>query len=183
MLGGETAYHSAFGRVSNTLATCHSCRNPFSSSPSAAIPDIHLSILVVENFIALFINTLAIATLLWAYTVSSWGLHRLGESQIKLKFFLEDRMMGAKPIGNCCAIIDRRISWRSTARLLALSIVLPHQPFLPRPDGFLPGYRDYHVLPSTEQLTQEDAGRKIRQSKSTWPPILKDETGEPSSFR
>ncbi|OLD02212.1 hypothetical protein AUG19_07480 [archaeon 13_1_20CM_2_54_9] len=100
MLGGETAYHSAFGRVSNTLPPVTLAVILSAVALPAAIPDIHLSILVVENFIALFINTLAIAPLLWAYTVSSWGLHRLGESQIKLKFFLEDRMMRAKPIGN-----------------------------------------------------------------------------------
>lgn len=43
---------------------------------------------------------LAFSTYLWEFAIASLGLHKLGGSSLKLGPFLEDRMMGAKPIGN-----------------------------------------------------------------------------------
>ena len=100
MAGGEAAYHSAFGRISSSLPVVILALVLLVPILPAVVPNPHPSILVSYTLISLFANALAVATYVWAYAISSWGLHRLGESQLKLKSFLEDRTMGAKAIGS-----------------------------------------------------------------------------------
>ncbi|HYY92654.1 MAG TPA: hypothetical protein VE955_11770 [Candidatus Dormibacteraeota bacterium] len=100
MSGGESDYHSAFGRISNTLPVIVLALVLMVPIIPDIVPNPHLSILVVYTSSSLFVNGIAVSTYVWAYAVSSWGLHELGESQLKLKSFLEDRTMGARAIGS-----------------------------------------------------------------------------------
>lgn len=56
--------------------------------------------LLLANAIVTFLGSLAFSTYFWEFAVASWGLHRLGSSSLKLGSFLDDRMMGARPMGN-----------------------------------------------------------------------------------
>lgn len=97
---GESAYDMFFGRMSENLPVLVLTAILFIIAFPLADPSFHLSILPVELLFSTFINSLAIATLMWEYASISWGLHKLGESQLQLRPFLEDRMRGLGPIGN-----------------------------------------------------------------------------------
>jgi hypothetical protein len=56
--------------------------------------------LVLGNAIVVYLNTLSFLTYLWEFAAASWGLHKLGGPSLKLGSFLEDRMMGSRPMGN-----------------------------------------------------------------------------------
>ena len=96
--GGENQYHSAFGRLSDPrpviiLTIIISTLEILPTFPlHASFGDALLLQYVVIG--------LGLACFVWEYSVTNWGLHVLGKSQLKLESFLEDRMMGAKPIGN-----------------------------------------------------------------------------------
>jgi hypothetical protein len=106
MTGGESDYHLLFGRLTSGpptiilgvflealalfASTAFTKRGPSFNAPISSTYD------VVSQFILI----LSFATLIWEYCVSSWGLHKLGGSSLKLKSFLEDRFMGARAIGN-----------------------------------------------------------------------------------
>lgn len=100
MTEGETGYHRAFGRFGSKppviLLTILLTPLAF----QATITSLRLSILPVATTVLLVINTFAIASLIWTYAICSWGLHQLGESKLQLKSFLEDRLMGGRPIGS-----------------------------------------------------------------------------------
>ncbi|MBO0887605.1 hypothetical protein J2P12_00740 [Candidatus Bathyarchaeota archaeon] len=100
MSGGESDYHSAFGRISSTPPVVVLALILSLPIIPAIVPDPHVSTLVFYTAASLFLNALAVSTYVWAYAVSSWGLHQLGESQLTLKSFLEDRTMGARAIGS-----------------------------------------------------------------------------------
>jgi hypothetical protein len=97
--GGEKEYQSFFGRISSippiilmgiifdVLATLNDKTLGFNA-------------LTISGAIVRAIILLAFSAFLWEYAVSSWGLHKLGQSPLKLKSFLEDRFMGAKSIGS-----------------------------------------------------------------------------------
>jgi hypothetical protein len=101
MEGKVEAYNSVFGRVTNTraililtivfegLTTLATGGSNLNSTP-----------LGIFNLATQFLLLLSISTLIWEYSAASWGLHRLGRSPLKLKSFLEDRFLGARPIGN-----------------------------------------------------------------------------------
>jgi hypothetical protein len=55
--------------------------------------------LTVFNIIIAYVDSLGFLTYLWEFAVASWGLYALGRSSLKLGSFLEDRMMGSRPIG------------------------------------------------------------------------------------
>lgn len=98
--GGDTSYRSLFGSVTSTrsiavLALILEVLAFLSTLPGRVVSintalDLFTQVLIITTF----------ATLLWEYAAASWGLHKLGESQLRLKSFLEDRFMGARPIGN-----------------------------------------------------------------------------------
>src|SRR5262249_35113411 len=54
----------------------------------------------IFEIVVVYIITLAFSTCAWVFTIASIGLHNLGSSSLKLESFLEERMMGAKPLGN-----------------------------------------------------------------------------------
>ena len=100
MQGGEVAYQSIFGRVTKTrpilLLTIFLEALAFLSTLQGRSFSITSGLDVITQVLLI----LAFATLIWEYSVSNWGLHKLGTSHLKLKSFLEDRFMGAKTIGN-----------------------------------------------------------------------------------
>ena len=98
--GGDTRYRSLFGRVTSTrsiaiLAVVLEVI-AFLSTLQGRVVSINTALDLITQ--VLIITTFS--TLLWEYAAASWGLHMLGESQLRLKSFLEDRFMGARPVGN-----------------------------------------------------------------------------------
>ena len=57
-------------------------------------------LLLVANTVTVYLASLAFSSYLWVFATASLGLHKLGGSSLKLQSFVEDRMMGAKPMGN-----------------------------------------------------------------------------------
>lgn len=101
--GRAEDYHRAFGRMTQTLPVSlmtvafgtlilagRAIGGGLTSSP----------FLILANVIVVFLGTLAFSTYFWEFAVASWGLHKLGGSSLKLGSFFEDKMMGARPIGN-----------------------------------------------------------------------------------
>lgn len=101
--GGEEDYHTAFGRMTRTapvliltvtlgtfLLTIYASEGVISPSPFS----------IIGNTIVVYLNVLAFTTYLWEFATAGLGLHDLGGSSLRLGPFQEDRMMGAKPIGN-----------------------------------------------------------------------------------
>lgn len=97
---GESTYHKFFGRLIDKPPVLVLTAFFFIVAFPLGIPNFHLSILPIEGLFVTFINTLAVATLIWEYGVISWGLHKLGESPLQLRSFLEDKMRGLQPIGS-----------------------------------------------------------------------------------
>src|SRR5215472_10168144 len=99
MSGGEGTYDSLFGRLTSNipiilLATFLDALAILVTDAGSSLP------LQIYNRINQFILFVAFATVIWEYSVSSWSLHRLGETQLRLKSFLENRFLGASAIGN-----------------------------------------------------------------------------------
>ena len=100
LLGGEAAYHSAFGRVSSPRAIIILAVILEALALPVTNQGRTFSILSGYEVVTQVILILAFATLIWEYSAASWGLHKLGRSPLRLKSFLEDRFMGARSIGN-----------------------------------------------------------------------------------
>ena len=100
MVQGERAYDSIFGRVSNTRSIILLSVILEILAFISTLPGRSISILSGFDVLTQVILIVAFATLVWEYSVSSWGLHKVGTSHLKLKSFLEDRFMGARTIGN-----------------------------------------------------------------------------------
>lgn len=101
--GGVEEYHRAFRRMTeNTpvlfmtavLGTLILTGRASSGGLSSNL------FLILANIIVVYLGSLAFSTYFWEFAVASWGLHTLGSSSLKLGSFLEDRMMGARPMGN-----------------------------------------------------------------------------------
>ena len=101
--GGEDDYHNSFGRMTLTapvvpltlvIGTITLSFRAFSD----AIPK--FSALAIYNTVTIYMVSFALSTSLWMFAMASLGLHRLGGSSLKLGPFLEERMMGAKPMGS-----------------------------------------------------------------------------------
>ncbi len=98
---GEQAYQPIFGRLTANgpillVAIIIEVPAYLSTSPSwggAPFGGIY-------NLLTQIIEITAFSCFIWEYALASWGLHRLGESPLKLKSFLEDRFMGARAVGN-----------------------------------------------------------------------------------
>ena len=101
--GGEHDYQRAFGRMTQNgpvlvmaalvgifLLALYSYSGVLPTSP----------FVITLNIIVVFLNSLAFSTYLWEFAIASLGLHRLGGSSLNLGSFVEDRMMGARPMGN-----------------------------------------------------------------------------------
>ncbi|HVH14245.1 MAG TPA: hypothetical protein VNA15_00815 [Candidatus Angelobacter sp.] len=101
--GGEQEYQRVFGRMTQTapviilaailgtvLLSLYASLGVLSAIPSV----------IAINIIIVNLNVLAFSTYLWEFLTASWGLHRVGGSFLRLGSFLDDRMMGSKPMGN-----------------------------------------------------------------------------------
>lgn len=100
MVEGERGYRSIFARVSNTrpiilLAVILEVLAFISTLPRRSVSG--MSSLDVLTQVILIVG---FASLIWEYFVTSWGLHKVGSSHLKLESFLKDRFMGAKTVGN-----------------------------------------------------------------------------------
>ena len=100
MSGGESAYHVAFRRFGSSSPVLLLSIPLGIFAFQATIQQTHIGIQFVATSILLVINTIAVSSFIWTYAASSWGLHKLGESKLELRSFLEDRLMGARPIGS-----------------------------------------------------------------------------------
>lgn len=101
--GGEQDYRRTFGRITQSvpvvlltiaLGTLILASYELSGTLSP------VPFVIFFNVILVFLNSLAFSTYLWEFAMTSLGLHELGGSSLRLGSFLEDRMMGAKPMGN-----------------------------------------------------------------------------------
>lgn len=102
-LSGESEdYDRAFGRMSQTLPVI--IMTAFFGTlilVGYAAQGILANFFVsLANVIVVYLGSLVFLTLLWEFAVASWGLHKLGGSSLRLGSFLEDRMMGVRPMGN-----------------------------------------------------------------------------------
>ncbi len=97
LAGGEKDYHEAFGLMTSNLAVL-----PLAVAfEIIVLPFTERGPLVgVFNIVALFIASLAFATYVWEFVTACYGIHRLGGSSLKLRSYLEERMMGARPLGS-----------------------------------------------------------------------------------
>jgi hypothetical protein len=107
MPGQEKEYHAAFRQLTNPLPVLI-VSLPFLTPIPSAVP-LGWSFSTASHLMQFVMIALGLGNFVWEYSVSNWGLHRLGKSQLKLKSFLEDRMMGARPIGN--AALSATISY------------------------------------------------------------------------
>ncbi len=97
LAGGEKDYHEAFGLMTSNLAIL-----PLAVAfEIVVLPFTERGPLVsVFNIVSLFIASLAFATYVWEFATACYGIHRLGGSSLKLRSYLEERMMGARPLGS-----------------------------------------------------------------------------------
>lgn len=101
--GGVEDYQRAFGRITQSLpalliAAFAGTVILVAYASAGILPPIPS--IILGNIIVVYLNSLAFSTYLWEFAVASFGLHRLGGSSLKLGPFLDDRMMGSKPMGN-----------------------------------------------------------------------------------
>lgn len=104
LAGGEEDFHKAFGPMVRTLPLA-----PLTAILGVAVfPIVFVLgsltplgvILGLYELAQLFIDSLASATFIWMFAIASYGIHKLGGSDLKIAPYLEDRMMGAKPLGS-----------------------------------------------------------------------------------
>jgi hypothetical protein len=130
--GGEQDYHRAFGRMTQTAPVTIlaailalvilSLYESLGVLP--AIPSI-----IILNIVVVYLNVLAFMTYLWEFGIASWGLHKLGGSSLRLGSFLEDRMMGSKPMGNLALSLTAAYFGGLLLTFLLLSTFLPSSIF------------------------------------------------------
>ena len=99
---GADDYHTAFGRMTRTLppfllALVFSALLLYSYAINGVFSSTWL---ILANVVVAFLGTFATTTYIWEFGSVCWGLHRLGGTSLNLGSFLEDRMMGTKPLGN-----------------------------------------------------------------------------------
>ncbi len=125
---GEADYHGAFGRISQSIPVViitiifgtlflvlYYVEKVFPSS----------SFLILANIIVVYTNIFAFSSLLWEFTITAVGLHTVGGSSLKLESFLDDRMMGAKPMGSLALTLTVAYYGGLLLAFLLLTGVLP----------------------------------------------------------
>jgi hypothetical protein len=108
LAGGEQDYHRAFGRMTQSAPVI-----AFGGFLTVIVLALYASLgllpitpwILVLNIIIVFLNVLAFMTYFWEFAVASWGLHKLGGPSFRLGAFLEDRMMGSRPMGNLALLL------------------------------------------------------------------------------
>lgn len=101
LTGGNGDYRRAFGRMTLTIPVLFltAIIGPvLIAYSSSTLPN--SSLLAAIDIICIAVWSLAFSTYLWMFGTASLGLHKLGGSSLRLGSFQEDRMMGAKPLGN-----------------------------------------------------------------------------------
>ena len=101
--GGAEDYLRAFGRMTQSLSVLIMTLVFGTLILTGRVSSGGLSLnpfLILANIIVVYLGALAFSTYFWEFAVASWGLHKLGGSSLRLGSFLEDRMMGARPMGN-----------------------------------------------------------------------------------
>ena len=101
--GGPQEYERAFGRMTQTapvialaaiLGTLILAIYA-SSGILSAVPW-----MIAVNAFIVYLDVLTFSTYLWEFVIASLGLYKLGGGSLRLASFLEDRMMGTRPMGN-----------------------------------------------------------------------------------
>ena len=102
LLGGTDKYQHAFGRMTRTLPplVLSIVLSSFLLYTYATAGVFTSLWLIPPNMIVVFLATFSATTYLWEFASASWGLHKLGGNSLQLASFVEDRMMGTKPLGN-----------------------------------------------------------------------------------
>ena len=126
--GGERDYYRAFGRMTQTapvviLAAILGIATLSLYASLGVLPAIPS--IIVLNIIVVYLNVLGFTTYLWEFAIASWGLHKLGGSSLRLGSFLEDRMMGSKPMGNLALSLTAAYFGGLLLTILLLSTFLP----------------------------------------------------------
>ncbi len=100
--GGEQDYQQAFRRLTQTapiIILTLVFGTPLLSA-YASLGFLSTVLTLTANIITVYLASFAFLSYLWVFATASLGLHKLGGPSLKLGSFLEDRMMGAKPMGN-----------------------------------------------------------------------------------
>ena len=101
--GGEKDYHEAFGKMTLTapvILLTVGIGTVVLSFPAFSDFVPKVSALAAFDVISIYLSTLGFSTYLWVFATACLGLHKLGGSSLKLGPFLEERMMGARPMGS-----------------------------------------------------------------------------------
>jgi hypothetical protein len=126
--GGVDDYHRAFGRMTQTapvviLAAILGLVTLWLYVSLGVLPIIPS--IIARNVIVVYLNVLAFMTYFWEFAIASWGLHKLGSSSLRLGSFLEDRMMGSKPMGNLALSLTAAYFGGLLLTILLFSTFLP----------------------------------------------------------
>jgi hypothetical protein len=100
--GGEQDYHNAFGGVTSTLPVILLSAVLSPITLSGSLGDFRPATLglAIYDVFSSYVSGLAFSTYLWMFANTSLGIYKLGKSSLKLGPYLEERMRGAKPLGN-----------------------------------------------------------------------------------
>lgn len=133
--------------------------------------------LILANVIVVSLGSLAFSTYFWEFAIASWGLHKLGGSSLRLESFVEDRMMGARPIGNLA--LSLAVSYFGGVLFASLLFSTISPPNLANQWPFiifvLLGVA-FFILPlnSIHARMQAEKGRLIREVLSRYPRLEHD---------
>ena len=101
--GGPQEYERAFGRMTQTapVVALAAILGTFILAiyASSGILPTAPSLIAVNAFIV-YLDVLIFSTFFWEFAIASLGLYKLGGGSLRLGSFLEDRMMGTRPMGN-----------------------------------------------------------------------------------
>ena len=102
LAGGEADYHNAFGNVTSTIPVIllSALLSPIALSASFGDFKPETAGLAIYDVFSTYLSGLAFSTYLWMFANASLGIYKLGRSSLKLGPYLEERMRGAKPLGN-----------------------------------------------------------------------------------
>lgn len=128
---GEEQFHEEFGSVSRlgpqaliwgslTMVLAASDADVF-QGPRIANP--------VFSFTYTAFTCLALSSMIWAYLTTLRGIHKIGTSQLELRRYYKDRLLGLKPIGslslNLAAVYFGAIGLSMAISFIAGSILNP----------------------------------------------------------
>lgn len=101
--GGREAYESAFGRMTHMapVVGLTAILGTFILAIYASSGILPVGILqIAVNAFIVYFDVLIFSTFFWEFAIASLGLYKLGGGSLRLESFLEDRMMGTRPMGN-----------------------------------------------------------------------------------